>query len=189
MIVLIEASLGAGQAITLLMIALALGLDVFSLGLGIGMRGIRLLDIAKFSIVVGLFHCMMPLIGILMGRWMNQLLGDVAIVAAGCIFILLGIHMIYSSFKEGTPVLFNHRRFWGMMLIAFSVSVDAFSAGLTLGMFSVDIWLAILCIGVIGGGMSMLGLLLGRKVKGKLGEYGEACGGAILLGFGILFLV
>jgi putative Mn2+ efflux pump MntP len=36
--------------------------------------------------------------------------------------------------------------------------------------------------------MSVLGLLLGRKVSRSLGGYGEALGGVILLAFGLLFL-
>ena len=39
-----------GQLFTLLIIALALGMDAFSLGVGIGMRGIRLRDIIKLSV-------------------------------------------------------------------------------------------------------------------------------------------
>ncbi|MEF2244115.1 manganese efflux pump MntP family protein [Paenibacillus sp. IITD108] len=187
-IILIEA-IGAGQVITLIIIALALGFDAFSLGLGIGMRGIRLWHIARLGFLIGLFHFLMPVFGMMMGRWVNQLLGDVAVTLAGCLFILLGVHMIYSSFKSESKSIFNHYSFWGMIVIAFSVSVDAFSVGVTLGMFSADFWLTILLIGMLGGVMSVLGLLLGRKVSGKLGEYGEACGGAILLGFGILFML
>jgi putative Mn2+ efflux pump MntP len=37
--------------------------------------------------------------------------------------------------------------------------------------------------------MSVLGLLLGRKVSRSFGEYGEAIGGVILFAFGLLFLV
>jgi len=187
-IILIEA-IGAGQLIALLIIALALGFDAFSLGLGIGMRGIRLRHIAMLGFLIGLFHFLMPLSGMSMGRWVNQLLGDMAVTIAGCLFILLGAHMIYSSFKSESKSLFNHQSFWGMIVISFSVSVDAFSVGVTLGMFSADFWLTIILIGVLGGIMSVLGLLLGRKVSGKLGEYGEACGGAILLAFGILFIL
>lgn len=36
--------------------------------------------------------------------------------------------------------------------------------------------------------MSILGLLIGRHVSRGLGDYGEALGGAILLGFGLLFI-
>lgn len=179
----------AGQFLTLLIIAMALGFDAFSLGLGIGLKGIRLLDVLKLGIVIGLFHILMPIGGILTGQLVSGLLGNVATTAAGILLVLLGGHMIYSSIRGEEVQSFDHRSSIGLLVLALSVSVDAFSVGVTLGMFSADLWLTILLFGVFGGLMSMLGLLLGRKVSGNLGEYGEACGGAILLVFGIIFII
>lgn len=184
-----DASAYAGQFLTLLIIAMALGFDAFSLGLGIGLKGIRLLDILKLGIIIALFHMIMPVGGILTGQLVSGLLGNVATIAAGVLLMLLGGHMIYSSVRGEEVQSFNHRSPIGLLVLAMSVSVDAFSVGVTLGMFSADMWLTILLFGLFGGLMSMLGLLLGRKVSGKLGEYGEACGGAILLVFGLLFIV
>lgn len=73
-------------------------------------------------------------------------------------------------------------------MLSLSVSIDSFSVGITLGMFSANMWVTVLLIGLLGGLMSVLGLLLGRKVSGNLGEYGEAIGGGVLFVFGILFI-
>jgi putative Mn2+ efflux pump MntP len=184
----IDAHMQAGQLLTLLIIAIALGLDAFSLGLGIGLKGIRLLDILKLGVVIALFHVMMPLAGMYMGHYVSGLLGHVASTAAGVLLLLLGAHMIYSSLRGEDVQSFDHRSLWGLLVLALSVSVDSFSVGITLGMFSANMLLTVLLFGFFGGLMSVLGLLLGRKVSGKLGEYGEACGGAILVVFGILFI-
>jgi manganese efflux pump family protein len=184
-----DASANAGQFLTLLIIAMALGFDAFSLGLGIGLKGIRLLDILKLGAIIALFHMIMPVGGILMGQLVSGLLGNVATIAAGVLLMLLGSHMIYSSIRGEDVLSFNHRSSLGIFVLAMSVSVDAFSVGVTLGMFSANMWLTILLFGLFGGLMSMLGLLLGRKVSSNLGEYGEACGGAILLVFGFLFVI
>ncbi len=184
-----EANVYAGQLLTLLIMAMALGFDAFSLGLGIGLKGIRLRDIVKLGAAIGLFHIIMPIGGMLTGQWVSGLLGDVTTFAAGVLLMLLGAHMIYSSFKGGETFSFNYRSSVGVLFLALSVSVDAFSVGVTLGIFSADFWLTVLLFGFFGGIMSMLGLLLGRKVGGRLGEYGEACGGAILLVFGVMFVL
>ncbi|MDQ6420992.1 manganese efflux pump MntP family protein [Paenibacillus sp. LHD-117] len=184
-----DANLYAGQVLTLLCIAVALGFDAFSLGLGIGLKGIRLRDILKLGFVIGLFHVLMPVGGLVTGQLVSGLLGQVASTAAGILLILLGGHMIYSSLKGEEVRSFDHRSFLGLLVLALSVSVDAFSVGVTLGMFSADLWLTIMLFGLLGGLMSMLGLFLGRKVSGNLGEYGEAFGGAILLVFGVLFVI
>lgn len=186
---ILETGMHTGQLFTLLIIALALGMDAFSLGVGIGMRGIRLRDIIKLSVVIAIFHIVMPLMGMFTGQYVSTLLGGVATIAAGLLLVLLGGHMIYSSLRGESVQSFDHRTTWGMLLFALSVSIDSFSVGISLGMFAADVLLTVLLFGFFGGLMSILGLLLGRRVSLSLGEYGEACGGVILFTFGLLFLL
>jgi putative Mn2+ efflux pump MntP len=178
-----------GQLLTIAIMAVALGLDAFSLGIGIGMKGIRLLDILKISATIAIFHVVMPLMGMFAGQYASSLLGNVAAVSGGILLIVLGAHMIYSSFKGEEIQSFDHRTLWGLMVFALSVSVDSFSVGVSLGLFASDVVLTILFFGSMGGLMSILGLLLGRRVGSWVGEYGEAFGGVILLAFGIKFLL
>lgn len=178
-----------GQFITIVLMALALGMDAFSLGIGMGVRGIRLLNILKVGVITGLFHIIMPLMGLFTGHYIGTLLGNVATYAGGLLLVVLGGHMIYSSLKSDSIVVFDHRSFWSLMLFGLMVSIDSFSVGVSLGMFSTDLLLTVLIFGLFGGGMSILGLLLGRRVSYWVGEYGETLGGLILLLFGIRFLV
>ncbi|MEK4276694.1 manganese efflux pump MntP [Paenibacillus sp. FSL R7-0026] len=183
-----DVSAHVGQLVTILIMAIALGLDAFSLGIGIGMKGIRLRDVLRISIVTALFHIIMPLIGMYMGKYVSSLLGDITTYAAGGLLVLLGAHMVLNAFREGDTKLVDHRSLLGVVLFSLSVSVDSFSVGVSLGMFSSDLILTVLAFGVCGGVMSVMGLLLGRRVSQNLGDYGEAIGGAILLAFGLLFI-
>ncbi|OPH51309.1 hypothetical protein BC351_34645 [Paenibacillus ferrarius] len=178
-----------GQLLTIMILAIALGLDAFSLGIGIGMKGIRLLDILKISFMIGIFHVIMPLMGMFMGQYVSLLLGNVATAAGGCLLILLGSHMVYSSIRGEEATSFDHRTLWGLTIFALSVSIDSFSVGVSLGMFATDIVLTVLIFGLFGGLLSIAGLLVGRRVSGWVGEYGEAFGGLILLAFGIMLLL
>jgi putative Mn2+ efflux pump MntP len=177
-----------GQFFTLFLMAFALGLDAFSLSLGIGLKGIRLLDILKISIVIALFHIVMPLIGFFMGNYVGLLLGGIANTMGGILLVLLGLHMLYSAIKGEDERLLDHRTLWGMLLFSLMVSIDAFSVGVSLGMFASDLLLAVLLFGAFGGGMSIIGLMLGRRIGHWVGGYGEAFGGAILFVFGLKFL-
>ncbi|WP_219839094.1 manganese efflux pump [Paenibacillus sp. R14(2021)] len=185
---MLEAGMDTGQLLTLIIIAVALGMDAFSLGVGIGLKGIRMLEILKLSAIIAIFHIIMPLMGIFMGNYVGALLGSVATSAAGGLLLLLGGHMIYSSLRGEAAQSINHRSSWGMLIFALSVSIDSFSVGISLGMFAVDMLLAVLLFGFAGGLMSIIGLLIGRRVRSSLGEYGEAVGGVILLTFGLLIL-
>lgn len=185
---MLEATAQWGQLATILMMAVALGMDAFSLGIGVGMRGIRLLDVLRISFLIGLFHILMPLLGICTGQYLGHLLGQVAQYVSGGLLLILGIHMIVNSFRGSAVQSLNHRTMAGMLIFALSVSVDSFSVGVSLGLFRSDIWLTVIAFGLFGALMSVIGLMLGRRVSHSLGEYGEAIGGSILLAFGLLFI-
>lgn len=178
----------AGQFTTILLMAFALGMDAFSFGIGMGMRRIRILDILKISFIIGLFHILMPLMGVFMGHYVSGFLGYVAVSAGGTLLILLGAHMVYSSFKRESIQPLNYSSFWGIFAFALMVSMDSFSVGVSLGMFATGVMITVLTFGLLGGVMSIFGLLLGRRVAIWIGEYGEAIGGIILLAFGLKFL-
>jgi putative Mn2+ efflux pump MntP len=177
-----------GQLLSLLIMAFALGLDAFSLGLGVGMRGVSYKGILKISSMIGVFHIVMPWIGLIVGRTLNDLVGDIATYLGGSLLLLLGIHMVWSSFREEDSFI-DHTTRWGIILFSMSVSIDALSVGFSLGLFETEIWVTVLSFGMIGWLMSCLGLSMGKYVGQWLGEYGEAFGGLILVVFGIKILV
>lgn len=174
-----------GQFLTLLMIAFALGMDAFSLGVGVGMVGIRLREIVKVSITIGLFHVAMPVIGIAVGVYLSDLVGGIAVTIGGGVLMLIGLHMLWNGFAQKEQKSVLRTKGLGLLLFAFSVSLDALTVGFSFGLMEVNTVLAISLFGVMGAAMSSCGLLLGRSVGGWLGEYSEIVGGLILLCFGL----
>lgn len=186
---MLEASVQSGQLAAILLMAVALGLDAFSLGVGVGMRsGMRLGHMLGISFMIALFHMLMPLLGLFAGRYVGMLLGHVTGLAAGGLLLLLGGHMMYNAWRGGEGQRIHPTAFLGMLLFSLSVSIDSFSVGVSLGMFVDDVLLIVISFGIVGGLLSILGLLLGRQVSNKLGEYGEMLGGLILVIFGVMFI-
>jgi putative Mn2+ efflux pump MntP len=178
-----------GQFLTLLMIAFALGMDAFSLSVGVGMVGIRVREIVKVSVTIGLFHVAMPVIGIGVGVYLSDLVGDIAVIIGGGILMLIGLHMLWNGFMQKEQQSVLQTKGLGLLLFAFSVSLDALTVGFSFGLLEVNKILAITLFGVMGTVMSSCGLLLGRSVGGWLGEYSEIAGGLILLCFGLKIIL
>lgn len=178
-----------GKLLTILLIAIALGMDAFSLCLGIGMKGIRLLHVARIGAAIAFFHMAMPLLGLFAGKYMSVLLGDVAVMIGGALLVLLGGHMIYSSLRGEQVKSIDTGSLLGLLAFAVSVSVDSLSVGVSLGILASDLLLTVVTFGSIGGIMAIMGMLIGRRVGQLVGEYGEAIGGSVLLTFGIFFLL
>lgn len=176
-----------GEVVTLILMAFALGMDAFSVGLGMGMFRLSLRQILKIGLMIGIFHVWMPLVGMIAGRFLSDQFGAIASYLGGGLLILLGIQMIRSSFKEEEESLIAPVG-KGLLFFAFGVSLDSFSAGLTLGIYGAKTLLVLICFGAVATILTWAGLLLGRRVQGWLGQYSEALGGGILFAFGLKLL-
>ncbi len=178
----------ASEFFTLFVMAFALGMDAFSIGLGMGLIQLRMKQIFYIGLTIGIFHFIMPLLGIGMGRLLSAKFGMFATYVGGALLLFLGVQMIYSSFKKGEDILIKPVGL-GLIVFALSVSLDSFSVGLSLGIFGAKTLLTVIVFGAVSMILTWISLLLGRRVQGLLGAYSEVLGGSILLAFGIKLLL
>ncbi|WP_347548396.1 manganese efflux pump MntP family protein [Pseudalkalibacillus hwajinpoensis] len=177
-----------GELATLSLMAFALGMDAFSVGLGMGMIPLRLRQIAKIGAVIGLFHMGMPLGGMMIGRLLSVHFGTIATMIGGGLLLMLGLQMAASSLSSNdkpfvTPIGI------GLLLFSVSVSLDSFSVGLSLGIYGARVVVTILLFGLISMFLTWAGLMMGRKFRNWVGSYSELLGGCILFGFGLKLLI
>jgi manganese efflux pump family protein len=138
-------------------------------------------------LIVGIFHILMPLLGMIAGRFLSEKFDAVASYIGGGLLLILGVQMIWSSLRKESESLITPVGF-GLLLFALSVSLDSFSVGLTLGIYGARTLLVLICFGAGAMLLSWLGLIIGRRVQGLLGQYSEVLGGAILLFFSFRLL-
>ena len=58
--------------LTIFAVAFALGIDAFSLSIGIGLNGVKRQQMYLVSGVVAIFHIIMPLIGLYLGQALGK---------------------------------------------------------------------------------------------------------------------
>lgn len=177
---------------TILLVAGALGTDAFSLAIGMGLGKGTLRRVYLFPLIVAVFHVIMPLIGLGAGIVLGKVLGQVARYIGGTVLILIGLHMFQEAREKKTgcsvPGTFRGKiftGFWAMMLVAGSVSLDALTAGLSLGALQVNLWLTVITFGLVAGLMTLAGLLCGQKLGCWLGEKAQLVGGLVLVVIGV----
>ncbi|RAK20452.1 putative Mn2+ efflux pump MntP [Anoxybacillus vitaminiphilus] len=176
-----------GEFITLCMMAFALGMDAFSVGLGMGLIRLRFKQIFYIGLTIGLFHIFMPLFGLWLGRFLSQQFGAIASYIGGLLLLILGGQMIVSSFKKDDEPFISPLGI-GLLFFALSVSLDSFSVGLSLGIYGARTVLTIMLFGLFSMMLTWTGLLLGRRFQQWLGVYSEVLGGSILFAFGMKLL-
>ena len=85
---------------TILLIGISLSMDAFSLALAYGMQGMNKKQKLLLSIIVGIYHFIMPLIGLSFGTLLNNINIISIDIIASLILIYIGIDLIISNSKK-----------------------------------------------------------------------------------------
>jgi len=174
------------EIITVLIIAIALSMDTFSLSLGIGTYNFRKRKMLLFSLIVGIMHFIMPLIGNFVG---NKIINFFTINSN----FLLGIILMYLALTMFIDILKNEEKeislnIINMFIFAFGVSIDSFSTGLVLQAITNNLLPAVMIFSITSFCFTYLGLLIGKYANNYLGKTSSILGSILLLVIGILHL-
>ena len=163
------------KIITIFLIAVSLSMDAFSLALIYGTQGINKKDKIILSLIVGIYHFVMPLIGLSIGIYITNKL----IINAS---ILVGI----TSFKD------EEERFLltlpGYLIFGLSVSVDSLTTGIGLPAIAENYFLTATIFSITSLIFTYLGLNLGNILNKKYGKVSTIIGGSILFSLGIIYI-
>lgn len=188
------------QFITILLVAIVLGADSFSLAIGMGLRGVSRSYELKFSSMVGIFHVIMPLIGLALGMAADHLFGVWAARLGAAVLAFLGGGMVIKGYKEMQPHYFKLSQgksiiekkddlvdgWINLTILTTSVSIDALTTGFSLGtLFALPLYYPVLIMGSVAGIMTMAGFLGGKLFSKMIGTYAQIAGGIVLLALAI----
>lgn len=170
------------NAIIIILIAISLSMDAFSLSLAYGTLNINKKDIYLLSSIVGIYHFFMPLIGMFFGSLLLNIIPITPNIMVGIVLIFIGIEMIEESKKEQEVKIMN---FFELLLFGLAVSLDSFSIGLGLKSISNHYWVCALTFSLFSTVFTYCGLIFGKKINNKIGGLSTFIGGIILILIGI----
>ena len=172
--------------ILIFIIAISLSMDAFSLALAYGTLPLSKKEINILSLIVGLYHFFMPILGMILGKFVTNLLkinGHIMVLA---IFTFIGISMILENFKYEKKSY--KMRIKEMILFGFAVSIDSFSVGVGINSISDNYLLCSFIFALTSFVFTHLGLLLGCKLNKLVGKISTVIGGISLIILGIIYL-
>lgn len=174
------------ESLTILTIAVALSMDTFSLSLGIGTGNISKKRCLLFSVIVGIMHFIMPLIGNVIGNKIVELFMLKSNFLLGIILIYLAITMLIEIIKpDDKPKNMN---VFNMFLFALGVSIDSFSTGIGLSAITSNMLLAVMIFSITSFCFTYIGLLIGKYANRLLGIYATIFGAILLIIIGLFHL-
>ena len=159
---------------SLLLIGIGLSMDTFSISLSIGALNIVKNETKYISLLVGIMHFFMPLLGLLLGSKMITNFNINSNYLLSVILIVLAIKLLIDYFKdEEINIELN---FSGIFLFAIAVSLDSFSTGLGLPAITHNVFLATTIFSLCSFSFTYLGLTIGKYTEDKIGKYATILG-------------
>ena len=152
------------QIISLIMIGLSLSIDAFSLSLSYGLLDIKKKDIIRTSLIVGLFHFIMPLLGNFIGKIITDNLNINNKYILMFVLIMILIEMIKSINEEEKEY---NLTIIGSILFAFLVSIDSLTIGIGINYITNKIIMACTVFSSMSIIFTLLGFILGKNISNK----------------------
>lgn len=171
---------------TILIIGISLSMDAFSLALVYGIIGLTNNQKITLSIIVGLYHFIMPLIGLTIGIFINKISFVNLDFIAAIILMYIGVDLILSNLKKEEILSINKI---GFLMFGLSVSIDSLSVGVGLKSLTNSYFVSSLIFSITSCFFTYLGLILGSIINKKIGTYSKIVGGIILIIIGIIMLI
>lgn len=171
----------------IIVIAVSLSMDAFSLSLAYGTLNLSNKNINHLSIIVGFYHFFMPIIGMLIGQLIFKYLPIEPDLIVFAVLVIIGIQMLIESFKREEKV--KIMTFMELLLFGLAVSIDSFSVGIGLKGISNNYILAAIIFSIASFLFTYVGLNLGKKINNLVGNISTFLGGITLIVIAILFLV
>lgn len=169
----------------MILIGIGLSMDTFSLSIIYGTLRIKKSKVYLISLIVGLYHFFMPLLGILVGGKLQSFLFINTGVLVFILFLLIGIQMLQSINNKELNLDIS---LLGILLFGLSVSIDSFTVGIGLEYINDNHLISSSIFMILSSTFTFLGLKLGLFLKNRVFKYSSIIGGLIFIFLAFYYL-
>lgn len=173
--------------ITLIIIAVSLSMDAFSLSLAYGTLNLEKTYIKKLSTIVGIYHFFMPLLGLTIGNIILKIVPINTNIIVCIVLTFIGIEMIIETFKKEEEIKIMDIN--ELLLFGLAVSLDSFSVGIGLKAITNNYIICVSIFSLSSFIFTYIGLVLGKKINNLIGKISTLIGGLTLIIIGIIYIL
>ena len=175
----------------IILILTAIGLSIDSLAVSISYGTIisknKIITALKISIIFGIFHIAMTLIGYLLGDNIKDYISVFDHWIAFLILTFIGVKMIIDELrtKKTDEKKKYSLKFITILYLALATSIDALAVGLSFSLIDTSIGVFAILVGIIVFIFTMAGILFGAFLSEKIKIKMQVVGGIVLILIGI----
>lgn len=177
--------------ISILLIAVGVSADCFAVALfgGAAARNPALPQALRISATFGLAQSVMTFGGWLAGRVVVEFISGYDHWVAFGLLAIIGSRMIHESFEKEDRRKIDITRGLALLVLAIATSIDALAVGLSFGLLTINIGLAVATIGTVAMVITGVGFYGGGRFGHLLANRAELVGGIVLIGIGVRIIV
>jgi putative Mn2+ efflux pump MntP len=179
--------------IELLLIAVALAMDAFTVAMAVGLHltrsgGVLPRHYFRLSFHFGLFQFLMPIIGWLAGTTVRVYIESFDHWLAMALLSYVGVKMIIEAGHSKEYAAGDPTRGLSLVVLSVATSIDALATGLSLALLGSGIVYPSVIIGIVAAAFTFAGMSLGQTLGLRWRGRIAFLGGVILIGIGLKIL-
>jgi manganese efflux pump family protein len=178
--------------LTIFILAIGLGVDAFSVAIGIGATNDKKSwsPVFRLAGAFGVFQFVMPIAGWLAGLTVVEIIAAFDHWIAFALLALVGGKMIAEGLgQESDEEKADQTRGWPLLMLSIATSIDALAVGFSFSVLKNPILLPAVIIGIVCFLMTVTGMIFGKVLAKIFGRKVEIFGGLVLIAIGIKILV
>jgi len=145
---------------SLLILGFTLSLDNFRTALAFGALPMSWRRSVQIALMFGFWDGVAPMIGILLGRYWSETIGNTAEYVGAIALGAYGLYLVIRVWLTDPPEALDQP--WAIYGLLVPLSLDNVVAGTSLGLLGYSLWLAPLVFGLTTAVVALVGLRLGR---------------------------
>lgn len=172
------------------LLVLTLGLDVLAGGLALGVVGLERSRWNRTALVFAVLTLVLLTFGVILGRLLDESLGNKAAYIAGGALILFGVRALLEALRGGHehPDVSESLEPKAVLITGLMVNMDKLAVGVSLAFVDVALVPLIGYVSIQSFGATLLGLVLGKRLGAKAGETAAVLAGVIFVVLGAVII-
>jgi len=170
-------------------VALAVGLDVLAVSLGVGIAGLPDGAGLRVGIAFASSEIAMQVIGYGLGAGASHLLGEITAYIGFALLASIGLLMIRASLRDSSEAAFDASRGAGLLFASLSISLDSLGVGIALPALAIPLLPLLITVSITTTVFTSIGLAFGARLGERYERSAELTAGAILIILAVLFAI
>lgn len=170
------------------LLAFSLGIDAFAVATacGISIQNFNRRQGVKLALSFGLFQGGMTAAGAFLEGRLGPYIEGYGQIVAAILLCVIGGRMVWQGVCKKEECVTNQKlTIARLFMLSIATSIDAFAAGIGLHLFTTQILLACVIIGLMAFSMTLAGSVFGRRLQGDFSHKASLLGGLVLIALAI----